>query len=427
MPIQAEESALEALGALRGGLVLPMRAGMEDVDVARSDAARPTRLRRLFRAVTPGRGPEPDSGPSTVAVSSGAPSGTGGTAETPPSGSPPTGRTRDVRSAPDEPASPAETVSAAARELTAARAHAAHTRRQVEQAEREAARQQRAFRALINETYPSVAPDIEVLTTRPPMDVVDQWLGVARLLSDDFHHRSRGLDAEARERAMHAAVSDALEAQARSSARIAGYHESELDNEWQPDPAFAGQTVWEHYLCREAVLVRDNLHGEALGNWLAALGELWAAANELLERSDDARSFRVLDVRVARPALPSPNATVVDAGIAPSSRPSTDTRPERADSASDTPNGSEHFSANGGSDADNRTEALRDVVIPELVSDPDPTTAEATEVGEVTSARDGGDGPPRPPELARAAVDPLEAAQVRLRAALKVVEELALW
>jgi hypothetical protein len=41
--------------------------------------------------------------------------------------------------------------------------------------------------------------------------------------------------------------------------------------------------LWEHYLCPPARLARSALHGEAVGDWLGALGELWSATDALYE------------------------------------------------------------------------------------------------------------------------------------------------
>lgn len=393
---------------------------MEDVDAARPNEARPTRFRRLVRAVAPGRGAEPRAEPTRYGASDrpGRVPGAGRTDDPDLSASradsltpSPPESTDSLAAAVRELETAQQAAASAERRADTARQQADAARRSADDAQREAARQWRAFTHLIHETYPSVAPDIEALASSPPMDMVDQWLGIARLLSDDVHHRSGGLNAEARERAMHAAVSDALEAQARSSARIAGFHDSELDNEWTPDPSFVGQTVWEHYLCREAVLVRDSLHGEALGNWLGALGELWAAANELLQQSIEHRAFQVLNVHLSRPALSSP------------SRP----HPERADEGTPTvapdislPTQDELFrdeptSTTGPTVTQPDAILAIEVLTAELVDDPAPRLESSTPRPLVT------DSVPEP------TVDPVEAARVRLRAALKVVEELALW
>jgi hypothetical protein len=154
--------------------------------------------------------------------------------------------------------------------------------------ERKAAARRAEFRAVVKEVYPTVAPAVVALAEGGFDADLDEWLTVARLLYDDVTHRDGGLSAEARERALRAAAAQALEAQARSSAKLAGYSDAEQDepSTIQGDPV--GTTVWEHYLCREAKLVRENLHGETLGHWLSALGELWSAASLLYQLDADA-------------------------------------------------------------------------------------------------------------------------------------------
>lgn len=142
-----------------------------------------------------------------------------------------------------------------------------------------AERRRRRFRAVITETYPSVAEHLIALAEGGPDADLDDWLAVARLLSDDLRHRSGGLSAEARSRALEQTVAAALEAQARSSARLAGYADDVHDDPSPFDGDPVGTTIWEHYVCPEARLALQSLHGEALGNWLDALNELWEAAN----------------------------------------------------------------------------------------------------------------------------------------------------
>lgn len=142
-----------------------------------------------------------------------------------------------------------------------------------------AARRRAAFRSVLTETYPSVAAHVIGMAEAGPDHDLDDWLLVARLLYDDLVHRSRGLSAAAREQALRATVLRALEAQARSSARLAGWADHQLDDESTLEGDPPGTLVWEHYLCQEAKLVRQSLHGEALGDWLSALGELWEAAD----------------------------------------------------------------------------------------------------------------------------------------------------
>lgn len=160
------------------------------------------------------------------------------------------------------------------------------------------------FIDLMYETYPSVAERVVMLATEDPAEHVKEWLEVARALSDTKHQRGAGLKAEARERALCIAVAHALEAQARSSARLAGWKDDQLDAAWQPDPRRPGEAIWEHYLCRESELVRASLHGEAIGTWLGALGELWQCATDLLDVLDAPYSEGVTAARKeARVAL----------------------------------------------------------------------------------------------------------------------------
>ena len=163
-------------------------------------------------------------------------------------------------------------------------------------AARTLAAQRAEFRAVLKEVYPTVAPAVIALAEGGVHADLDEWLTVARLLYDDVTHRDGGLSAEARERALRAAAAQALEAQARSSARLAGYTDAEQDARSTIEGDAVGTLVWEHYLCREAKLVRENLHGETLGNWLAALGELWTAASRLYEL--DTRAVVAVDAEL---------------------------------------------------------------------------------------------------------------------------------
>ncbi|HZP31342.1 MAG TPA: hypothetical protein VFC99_20490, partial [Acidimicrobiia bacterium] len=133
-------------------------------------------------------------------------------------------------------------------------------RRMAIAAERRAAARRAEFRAVVKEVYPTVAPAVIALAEGGVDGDLDEWLTVARLLYDDVTHRDGGLSAEARERALRAAAAQALEAQARSSARLAGYSDAEQDEVSTIDGDPPGMLVWEHYLCREAKLVRENLH-----------------------------------------------------------------------------------------------------------------------------------------------------------------------
>jgi hypothetical protein len=158
------------------------------------------------------------------------------------------------------------------------------------------------FIDLMHETYPSVADDVITLATKDPTSHIKEWLQVARLMYDARRSSTSSMKAEARERALCVAVSHALEAQARSSARLAGWKDEQLNEPWPKDPQRAGETVWEHYLCNEASIVRSSLHGEAVGTWLGALGDMWEAADRLLNLldapfSDDVKQDR-LDARI---------------------------------------------------------------------------------------------------------------------------------
>jgi hypothetical protein len=179
-------------------------------------------------------------------------------------------------------------------------------------AERKAAARRAEFRAVVKEVYPTVAPAIVALAEGGCDADLDEWLTVARLLYDDVTHRDGGLSAEARERALRAAAAQALEAQARSSARLAGYSDAEQDELSSIEGDAVGTRVWEHYLCREAKLVRENLHGETLGHWLSALGELWAAASRLYEL--DTGALTAADAHILDDAEVAEDAHIVDGG-----------------------------------------------------------------------------------------------------------------
>ncbi len=172
------------------------------------------------------------------------------------------------------------------------------------------------FRAVLKEVYPTVAPAVIALAEGGVDADLDEWLTVARLLYDDVTHRDGGLSAEARERALRAAAAQALEAQARSSARLAGYTDTQQDERSTIEGDPVGTLVWEHYLCREAKLVRENLHGETLGNWLAALGDLWTAASRLYEL--DTRSVVAAEAEVIDD--PEPTVPGRAAGPGPTAR-----------------------------------------------------------------------------------------------------------
>jgi hypothetical protein len=154
----------------------------------------------------------------------------------------------------------------------------------------------RHLTAVIEELYPTVAARVlEVARAGDGAAAdIDAWVTIARLLYDAHMHRVGGPSIEARQRALLATLGQAIEAQARSSARLAGYDDEELDLPSPIDGDPTGMLLWEHYLCSQARLARRGLHGEAVGDWLAALGELWAACDTLYERAAELRA-RVKD------------------------------------------------------------------------------------------------------------------------------------
>ncbi|MCU1426313.1 MAG: hypothetical protein JWL83_313 [Actinomycetia bacterium] len=141
----------------------------------------------------------------------------------------------------------------------------------------------RRLRAVIEELYPTVAARVLALADAGTQGDVDEWVTVARVLYDQHMRRVGGPSVEARQRALLATLGQALEAQARSSARIAGYAENELHQPSAIEGDAAGTLVWEHYFCPQARLARSVLHGESVGDWLGALGELWTATDALYE------------------------------------------------------------------------------------------------------------------------------------------------
>jgi hypothetical protein len=140
-----------------------------------------------------------------------------------------------------------------------------------------------ALAALITECYPTVAPKVLALAHDGADASSDDWIIVARLLYDAHMHRVGGPTETARMRALVATFAQALEAQARSSARLAGYHDTEHDNASTIEGDEPGTLVWQHYLCPTARLARQAVHGEAVGNWLSALGELWGSTKALVD------------------------------------------------------------------------------------------------------------------------------------------------
>jgi hypothetical protein len=155
----------------------------------------------------------------------------------------------------------------------------------------------RRLQTVIEELYPTVAPRVLALAQLGAAAEVDEWVGVTRLLYDAHMHRVGGPSIEARQRALLATLGQALEAQAKSSARLAGYADDELAKPSTFDGDEPGTLVWEHYLCPPARLARSALHGEAVADWLGALGELWSATDALyqLVESDDDDLMAALD------------------------------------------------------------------------------------------------------------------------------------
>jgi hypothetical protein len=147
----------------------------------------------------------------------------------------------------------------------------------------------RRLHTVIEELYPTIAPRVLALAEQGPVADVDEWVNVARLLYDAHMHRVGGPSIEARQRALLATLGQALEAQAKSSARLAGYGDDELAKPSTFEGDDPGTLVWEHYLCSPARLARSALHGEAVADWLGALGELWNATDAIyqLVESDD--------------------------------------------------------------------------------------------------------------------------------------------
>jgi hypothetical protein len=164
------------------------------------------------------------------------------------------------------------------------RAMLAHSVAEPGETEDEAAA--RHLRAVIEELYPTVAAQVlEIAQAGDGASAdIDAWVTIARMLYDAHMHRVGGPSIEARQRALLATLGQAIEAQARSSARLAGYGHDDLDWPSTIDGDTPGMLVWEHYLCTQARLARSALHGEAVGDWLAALGELWASSDALYER-----------------------------------------------------------------------------------------------------------------------------------------------
>jgi hypothetical protein len=164
----------------------------------------------------------------------------------------------------------------------------------------------RRLRCVVEELYPTVAKRVLALAEQGATADLDDWVTVARLLYDAHMHRVGGPSVEARQQALLATLAPAIEAQARSSARLAGYAEAELDRPSAVDGDPPGTLLWEHYLCPQARLARGALHGEVVGDWLGALGELWNATDELYERvadngdDDDAATLERVKVALVR-------------------------------------------------------------------------------------------------------------------------------
>ncbi len=196
-----------------------------------------------------------------------------------------------------------------------------------------------ALDALISECYPTVAPKVLALAHDGAAAPSDDWIIVARLLYDAHMHRVGGPPEIARMRALVATFAQALEAQARSSARLAGYHDSEHDNLSTIEGDDPGTLVWQHYLCPTARLARQAIHGEAVGNWLFALGELGASTKAAV----DAIEANIPGVDGS--ALESTSALTDSMEASPSSDGSES--PEGSDSpaGSESPDGNSHSTA----------------------------------------------------------------------------------
>ncbi len=169
-----------------------------------------------------------------------------------------------------------------------------------------------ALDTLITECYPTVAPKVLALAHEGTAASSDDWIIVARLLYEAHMHRVGGPPETARLRALVATFAQALEAQARSSARLAGYHDTEHDNVSTIEGDEPGTLVWQHYLCPTARLARQAVHGEAVGNWLSALGELWASTKAIVDELETR-----LEPRGDATAVESPEASIVASDDAP--------------------------------------------------------------------------------------------------------------
>lgn len=175
----------------------------------------------------------------------------------------------------------------------------------------------RALDALIEECYPTVAGKVLSLAHLGTNAPSDDWIIVARLLYDAHMHRVGGPPELARMRALVATFSQAIEAQARSSARLAGYHDSEHDNLSTIEGDDPATLIWQHYLCPSARLARHAIHGETVGDWLTALGELWASAKAM---TDYLESVTAIDAPEDAGALAGVDPAAVewdDRGLAP--------------------------------------------------------------------------------------------------------------
>ena len=153
----------------------------------------------------------------------------------------------------------------------------------------------RALDALIEECYPTVAAKVLSLAHQGTHAPSDDWIIVARLLYEAHMHRVGGPPELARMRALVATFSQAIEGQARSSARLAGYHDSEHDNLSTIEGDDLGTLVWQHYLCPSARLARQAIHGETVGDWLTALGELWASTKAITDSLETAEARGPVD------------------------------------------------------------------------------------------------------------------------------------
>lgn len=260
----------------------------------------------------------------------------------------------------------------------------------------------RALSALITECYPTVAPKVLALVRDGAAAASDDWIIVARLLYEAHMHRVGGPSETARMRALVATFAQALEEQSRSSARLAGYHDAELDNASTIEGDPSGITVWEHYLCPQAKLARQAIHGESVGDWLTALGELWAATKVLADRCEAGGTARGSDPDECI------SPTAIDRGvIGPTAAPGSSTLRDAPATSPPAPTPA--------------PTALRG----EPPSDIRPDLSETPAVLETPVVLETSDAPEADGATCAVAVD--DPVLVRARIALARVEELSLW